>query len=72
MAEQSKSKQNGSRRRKLPWTYWPIVFVMLLIVMILAAMVGVALGINPYIAATIGGGLYALGQTWLAAKGWRW
>jgi hypothetical protein len=53
---------------KLPWTYWPIMFVALVIVMALAALVGATIGVNPYVAATIGGVALTLYETYSVAR----
>jgi hypothetical protein len=53
---------------KLPWTYWPIMFVGMVIVVFGAALIAGLLYLNPYVAAAVGGIAYGLIETWKVAR----
>lgn len=53
---------------KLPWTYWPIMAVALILNMAFGAMLGAAIGVNPYIAAGVVGSAMVLYEVWTLAR----
>lgn len=54
--------------RRLPRHYWPIVIVALFLVITVTGGLGALIGVNPYIAGSLGGGLYTLRETWIVRQ----
>lgn len=58
----------SSEPRKLPWTYWPFMLGVLLFCGVMASLIAVAIGVNPYVGFALGWGLMVLREVYVLKR----